>query len=340
MKPSFKHSLMIVLALLALTFGALRVTPADAATIAVTNANDSGAGSLRQAIADAAAGDTITFDGDYTIPLASTLNIAKNLTIDGAGHIVTISGDVNNDATGETRIFYVNTGATFTLQNLTVTKGLSGTNGGGLTNNYGATTTVNNVTFSDNHALVRGGGIQNYGTLAVTNGTFSGNIANDYGGAILINSGTVTVTNSTFFDNHAGGGGGIFTFGVLNLVNDTFAGNTGSGGALRNSGGSISSVNSIFVKEATGNNCSGAIASGNNNLADDTTCGTPVTNSSTILLGTLGDYGGTTQTIPLLSGSSAIDAGDPSACPETDQRGFSRAGTCDIGAYAVRKIGG
>ena len=231
MKPSFKHSWMIVVALLALTFGALGVTPAHAATIAVTNANDSGAGSLRQAIADAAAGDTITFNGDYTIPLASTLSIDRNLTIDGAGHSVTISGDVNNDATGETRIFYVNTGATFTLQNLTVTKGLSGTNGGGLTNNYGATTTVNNVTFSDNHALLRGGAIQNYSTLTVNNSTFSGNIADTYGGAILINSGTATVTNSTFSNNSASRGGGIFTYSALNLINDTFAGNAAGYGA-------------------------------------------------------------------------------------------------------------
>ena len=148
--------------------------------ITVTNADDNGVGSLRQAIADVCAGGTILFDGDYTIPLASTLGIDKNMTIDGAEHTVTISGDVNNDNTGETRIFYVNTGATFTLQNLTVTKGHSGTNGGGLTSNYGATTTVNNVTFSDNHALVRGGAIQNYSTLTVNNSTFSGNIADTY----------------------------------------------------------------------------------------------------------------------------------------------------------------
>lgn len=48
-------------------------------------------------------------------------------------------------------------------------------------------------------------------------------------------------------------------------------------------------------------------------------------------LGTLGDFGGQTPTVPLLAGSPAIDAG--SSCPATDQRGFPRSGVCDIGAY-------
>ena len=56
-------------------------------------------------------------------------------------------------------------------------------------------------------------------------------------------------------------------------------------------------------------------------------------------LGTLGNYGGFTQTIPLLAGSSAIDAGDDSVCPATDQRGIIRPQGlhCDIGAYELEK---
>ena len=48
-------------------------------------------------------------------------------------------------------------------------------------------------------------------------------------------------------------------------------------------------------------------------------------------VGTIGDFGGLTPTVPLLAGSPAIDAG--SNCPATDQRGFARNGVCDIGAY-------
>ena len=131
MKPSVKHSLMIVLALLALTFGALGVTPAHAATIAVTNANDSGAGSLRQAIADAVTGDTITFSGDFTIHLASALIIDWDVTIDGAGHTVTITGDTDGDGVGDQKLFTVGDYAdtvnpTATLKNLTLTSGGAG----------------------------------------------------------------------------------------------------------------------------------------------------------------------------------------------------------------------
>ena len=64
------------------------------------------------------------------------------------------------------------------------------------------------------------------------------------------------------------------------------------------------------------------------------------TQSSSINLGTLGNNGGSTQTIPLLTGSAAIDAGDDAACPATDQRGVTRPqGTaCDIGAYEVNSF--
>lgn len=60
------------------------------------------------------------------------------------------------------------------------------------------------------------------------------------------------------------------------------------------------------------------------------------TNSSPInpQLGPLQDNGGNTVTHALLSGSPAIDAADASACPATDQRGFHRSGTCDMGTYA------
>ena len=55
---------------------------AQAATITVTNGNDAGAGSLRQAIADAVAGDVIAFSGVTTVTLtAGQLLIGKNLTI-------------------------------------------------------------------------------------------------------------------------------------------------------------------------------------------------------------------------------------------------------------------
>jgi hypothetical protein len=88
--------------------------------ITVTTNADSGAGSLREAIAQAQPGDTIQFDSslaNQTITLTSGgFAISNNLTIDGAGAPgLTISG---NNAT---RIFGVDQGGTnFTLKNLTL----------------------------------------------------------------------------------------------------------------------------------------------------------------------------------------------------------------------------
>jgi hypothetical protein len=64
------------------------------------------------------------------------------------------------------------------------------------------------------------------------------------------------------------------------------------------------------------------------------------------LLGPLRDNGGPTPTRALLGGSPAVDAGDPGACPATDQRGILRTwdgdndgqAICDVGAYELNVV--
>ena len=181
----------------------------DAATLIVTNTNDSGIGSLRQAIADAVPGSTITFDpslAGQTIPLTSQINIDKNLTIDGSGlnASVEISGSLG------TRIFYISPNATVTLQSLVLKNGrcngscdLGGYSGGGIYIDKG-TLTVTNSTISGNSADQGGGIYMNNGTLSVTNSIISGNSAPFGGGGIFnINNSDLTITNSTFSGNSA-----------------------------------------------------------------------------------------------------------------------------------------
>jgi hypothetical protein len=100
---------------------------ARAATITVTNTNDSGAGSLRQAIASAASGDTITFAPSVTGPIILTsgeLPIATSLEIDGPS-----GGRQAIDGNKSSRVFEISAGATVTLANLQIQNGVGMSSG-------------------------------------------------------------------------------------------------------------------------------------------------------------------------------------------------------------------
>ena len=180
-----RYLLLTAFLLASLFITASPARPAYAATLTVTNNNDSGTGSLRQAIADSNPGDTIDFDDDLsgdTITLDSQLTIDKHLTIDAtslASNVI-ISGNDN------VRVFYVNAGVTAELKGLEIVHGQAD-NGGGIYN--GGELTVTDSTFFDNSATYYGGGMLNeYSNPTLTNVTFSGNLANLQGGGMLNNS--------------------------------------------------------------------------------------------------------------------------------------------------------
>ena len=117
-----------------------------AATFTVTNLNDSGNGTLRQAIASANANpdpDTINFANNLngTITLTSgELSISQNLTINGLGaDTIKISGN------SQSRIFNLDQTATASINNLTVSGALLADYlfGGGILNN--GNLTANNL---------------------------------------------------------------------------------------------------------------------------------------------------------------------------------------------------
>ena len=183
----------------------------------VGNNNDSGAGSLRQAITDVGDGEEITFDDNYTITLTTgELAIKKNLTITGTG-----AGNTVIDGNNAFRVFNLISG-TVTLQNMTIQNGNpTGRNrGAGIYNGSSATLTVDNCTISGNTTEVDGGGISNYGTIiSLSNSTISDNTANYYGGGIH-NTGTIiSLSNNTISGNTATNswGGGICNlYGTIN----------------------------------------------------------------------------------------------------------------------------
>lgn len=138
---------------LAVAAGALlRLPPAGAATLVVTNVNDSGPGSLRQAIAAAQPGDEIRFSFRAgLIKLTSgELFIDKELTIAGLGSALLVI-----DANGAGRGFHI-AGAHVRISGLTVRNGsVPGENGGGILNR-GALALVD-VRVTKNAAIVGGG---------------------------------------------------------------------------------------------------------------------------------------------------------------------------------------
>src|SRR5437016_4266452 len=153
-------------------------------TLTVLNNHDSGAGSLRAAIAGAHSGDTIVFDpglNGQTIALTSDeLAIKTSLDIEGPGaDKLTVSGSATF------RVFdIVNQGLTVTIAGLTITHGLGGGGGagggggGGAILNASSTLNVVNDVLSNNQADTRGGGITNQnGVLRDTNTVFIGNQA-------------------------------------------------------------------------------------------------------------------------------------------------------------------
>jgi len=345
-----------------------------ATIIVVTNTNDSGPGSLRNALAVANDGDTIDATGvSGTIVLTSgELQINHNVTINGPG-----AGNLAVNGNGTFRVFKNETSDAI-ISGFTITNGLTADGGGGGILNLGGLTlsdsVVSNCATSSGNSSPGGGAISTFAvgyrtTLTVSNCTISGNSA-DYGGAIgsvalsFDNdaSSVVTVSNSTLSNNSATCcGGAIYnsatgphSIASLGIANSTFSGNsaTGNGGGIYNNGeiarlvlgGTI--LNAGSSGENIFNNGSGAVTSLGYNLASDNGGGFLTGSGDQIntdpMLGPLQDNGGPTFTHALLLGSPAIDSGDPNFTPPPfyDQRGpgFARVanGHIDKGSFDVQ----
>src|SRR4051812_4508538 len=188
--------------------------------ITVTTTNDSGPGSLRQALIDANDGDTINFAVTGTIALTSgELLVNKSITISGPGaDILAINGSATY------RVFHIAPGKVVGISDLTVTNGSANKqpvpDGGGVYNDH-ATLTVSNCTINNNAAFRDGGGVHNAGaaTMTLNDCAITGNATGNDGGGVC-NNGTagaaiMVINNSTLSDNTAFHGAGICNDGRM-----------------------------------------------------------------------------------------------------------------------------
>jgi fibronectin-binding autotransporter adhesin len=226
--------------------------------------------------------------------------------------------------------------------------GNSATNGGGVFNSGTATVTTSTVSGNS------GGGIFSTGTLAVSRSTLSGNSGSSFGGGIS-NFGMLTVTSSTLSGNAAlSSGGGVFSAGTLVVTSSTLSNNTANRGSGIDNRGTLTLDSTIVAADlGSADVWGGAVVTSAYNLIGDGSTLLSLTNGSNAnqigtsaspinpLLGALGNNGGPTQTMALLSGSPALGGGDANAKDPSgnlltaDQRGLPRPvqGRFDIGAF-------
>ncbi|MDX1976208.1 MAG: choice-of-anchor Q domain-containing protein [Pseudanabaenaceae cyanobacterium bins.68] len=199
--------------------------------------NPNGFTSLREAVRDAAAGDTVVFSSAIA---AGTINLTlgqlvlnKGLTIDGENRQITVSGS------NSSRVFAVAGGTTVFLNDLSIISGNSlGDNtigfnglGGGILNFGNLTATRLNVI--GNTATTAGGGIASGtgSTLVINQSTIDNNSANTFAGGLLASQANLTVNTSTISNNTAPQAGALQVQNTASAVlnNTTVSENTSTG---------------------------------------------------------------------------------------------------------------
>lgn len=327
-----KHWMSASGAALALAAG----MPAEAATFQVSNLDDAGAGSLRQALLDAnatAGADTITFQAGLTGTVLLTsgqLSIEDSVNIQGPGpSVLTVSG---NDSS---RVFYVYDPAStldVTISGLTLADGAGSP--GGVVVDWGENLTLDNVVVTGGNSPTVGGGIavlgsDNPGPFSFTlrDSVVSGNSAGESGGALFLDEADATflIQNSSLTGNGATDGGAIsadLLAGDLTIEQSTISGNTASalGGGVHvdilYGGGSLT------VRESTISGNGGTAGGGafvgylygtllleNSTLSGNSAAGLPGSPGGGLFFGYL--YGGGSATVrhSTIAGNAAVQGG-------------------------------
>jgi hypothetical protein len=228
---------------------ALALLPAGIAHAAtVTTTNDGGPGSLRQAIADAAPGETIVLPaGTYSLTQGE-LPIGKDLTISGHG-----PGDTVISGGGSSRVFHVTRGRAVvevTISGVAIRDGVvrgGEADGGGVHVQVGTALTLRDVVVANNLAD---------GSIAT-----GGGISSDEGGALKLLDSKVLFNVARGAPGAAGvAGGGVLSTGVTLIERSIFEGNIAdAGGGTQASGGAISAISGSITNTTIAANAARAL---------------------------------------------------------------------------------
>ncbi|MCQ2380274.1 MAG: right-handed parallel beta-helix repeat-containing protein [Victivallaceae bacterium] len=157
----------------------------------------------------------------------------------GSSAEITITGNTfTGNTSGHDGAAVSNSWATATIENNTFKNNLAENYGGAVQNYYGAATMSGNIFIGNTAGKYDGGAIYNYGTatLMVSESSFTGNVA-DKGGA-MANMGTASLIGCVFTGNTADDwGGAIYNAGTMSVSGNTFSTNVATmGSAIRNEG--------------------------------------------------------------------------------------------------------
>ncbi len=322
------------------------VTFTDCTLTGNSATNDGGGLSVGTGLGGSEEGGTVTLTSS-TVSNNTAGNNGGGLYIAGGGYgtaspgIATLTNSIvsNNTAGNSGGGLYIESSniasSTATLTSSTVSNNAASNYGGGLSVGPFGTATLSSSTLTGNSTTAtpsNGGGMYTVGTAALTNCTIAGNEAY-YGAGLSISKdlstgfgGSTTLTNCTVSANDATGGGGGLFIDPLGLT-------------LLGSQAMVTLDNTIVAEQTQGADMFVFTPPGEVIGADNVFSDAAYTPSSIVadpLLAPLGNYGGPTQTMALLPGSPAIDAGMTGAgIPTTDQRGTARDSLPDIGAFEV-----
>ncbi|MCP5487692.1 MAG: right-handed parallel beta-helix repeat-containing protein [Verrucomicrobia bacterium] len=298
---------------------------------------------LRNALDQAVTPGAVIRFSTNTFP--ATMTLTQELVV-AEGRVVFLdasdmSGPIVIDAQGGSRHFLVASNATLAIHGLTLTGGSSTNDGGSIEARPGSYLTVNQSTLYDNACAFFGGALNVYGRAVLNRSTLTANTGWRGGALTTQQSGETLLRNATLSGNEASGavfpgagGGGMHALGRIGIHNTIIAGNQATGSGSGAPDVFTSPIGSIAPRTGI-------------NLLSDLSLSGLINHDPAIrveadpLLMPLGDYGGSTPTLPPRAASPAIDRislFDLWALFPRDQRGAPRTGDGDIGAVEAQPI--